>query len=101
MARRRKPGAATTAELAVLFGALVEVLTIKLREQPQTAPSPALLDVVRCLLRDCGVSEQVGSRAKQAAALAMLGDTAREMALPFRDAPLGMTEAEARGKRRR
>jgi hypothetical protein len=87
--------------LAALFGALVEVLTIKLREQPQTAPSPALLDVVRCLLRDCNVSAEVGNRAKAAAALANLGAAARDMQLPFRDAPLGMTEAEARGKRRR
>jgi hypothetical protein len=99
--RHRKPGAATQQELAALFGALVEVLTAKLREQPQTAPSPALLDVVRCVLKDAGITAEIGSRAKQAAALAMLGDMAREMALPFSTKPLGMDEATARGKKGR
>jgi hypothetical protein len=96
--KRRAPGAATHAELLELFGELVAALHRELAEKRAT---PTLMLVIRDLLRDCGVSAEVGTRAKAAAALAMLGESAKAMALPFATKSIGLTDEELRGGKKR
>lgn len=96
--KRRKPGPATHDELLALFGELVAMLTRELAEKRCT---PTLALVVREVLRDAGITSEVGNKAKQQAALALLGDTARIMSMPFAAGPLGSTDADAKGKKRR